>query len=559
MFKHLHVKNYVLIDSLDIEFPEGLVIVTGQTGAGKSIIIGSISLVLGGKADSSIIGEAGDNCVVEAEFDVDPDNAGLKAQLEDCGAEWDDGHLILRRVVARSGRSRAFVNDCPVNVTALSALSSTLIDIHSQHQTLLLHDRKFQLSALDYFAGNAALLAEYSSSYGSWMTQKAELEKLDATIRKMETERDYNAARFAQLDEAALREGELEELELEQKQLANAEDIKENLYAAENTIAPEEGMEGRISMDEALRECERHMDKVMSFVPAAEGLKERLESTRIEIGDILDEVKKINSKVDVSPARLAEVDSRLSKIYDLLQKFSCREVSELIALREELNKTLLDTTELAEKRVELAAEVSASEAATRRLASELRECRQKAAPAFASALTTSLHFLELETAVFEVELQDAPLGPTGSDAVMFKFSASGKNPIDVAKCASGGETSRIMLCLKDMMARYTNMPTMIFDEIDTGVSGSAADKMGSMICRMGDNMQVFAITHLPQVAAKGRAHYLVSKALDPTSGKTLTNIQMLSDDERIQELARMLSGSEITPEAIANAKSLLGY
>ncbi len=558
MFKHLHVKNYVLIDSLDIEFPGGLVIVTGQTGAGKSIIIGSISLVLGGKADSSIIGEAGDNCVVEAEFNVDPQESELKERLEECGAEWDDGHLILRRVVSRSGRSRAFVNDCPVNLPTLSALSSSLIDIHSQHQTMLLHDRKFQLSALDHFAGNTALLDEYSGAYNGWLTQKAELERLDAKIKKMETEREYNAARYAQLDEAGLREGELEELELEQKQLANAEEIKENLYAAEGAIAPEDGVEGRMSMDEVLRECERRMDKVSPFIPATGSLKERLGSVRIEMDDILGEIKKINGGVDVSPDRLAEVEGRLSKIYDLLHKFSCREVSELIALREELNKTLLDTTELAERRAELAAQTAASKAAAEALALQLRERRQKAAPAFASALTSSLHFLELESSVFEVELLDAPLGATGTDAVMFKFSASGKDPIDVAKCASGGEMSRIMLCLKDMMARYTNMPTMIFDEIDTGVSGSAADKMGSMICRMGDNMQVFAITHLPQVAAKGKAHYLVSKSVE-ADGKNITTIHNLSDDERVQELARMLSGSAITPEAIANAKSLLRY
>ncbi len=555
MFSRLHVRNYVLIDSLDIEFPEGLVIITGQTGAGKSILIGSISLLLGARADSSVIGESGDNCIVEAEFDAAGLGNGLRTAVEDCGAEWDGGHLILRRVISRSGRSRAFVNDCPAPLSTLSAISSSLIDIHSQHQTLMLSDRGFRLSVLDHYAGNDALLKEYSTAYSSYVSMKSELEELDRKIRKVEAERDYDEARFSRLDSAGLREGELEELETEQRQLANAEEIKENLFAVEEAFSPE--ADEMMSIDEALRESERRLGKVHSFVPEAGPLQERIASARVELDDILSDVKRINSGIELSQERLDAVESRIALIYDLLHKFSCRDVSELIALRDELGRTLHDSTELSLRREELSSAVDRQLSSARSLAARLHESRAKACGPFAGAVEKSLHYLELQYAVFNVELQDMPMSQTGTDAVAFTFSASGANPVDVAKCASGGEMSRIMLCLKDMMARYTKMPTMIFDEIDTGVSGSTADRMGSMICSMGANMQVFAITHLPQVAAKGRAHYLVTKSIDPETSRSATNISRLSDEERVLEVARMLSGSAVTPAAVANAKSLL--
>ncbi len=556
MFRSLQVRNYVLIDSLDIQFPEGLLIVTGQTGAGKSIIIGSISLVLGAKADASIIGEAGDTCVVEAEFDIAPDNTEARNLLEDANVEWDNGHLILRRVVSRSGRARAFVNDSPVAAGVLSALSNHLIDIHSQHQTLLLSDKKFQLSILDHYAGNTTLLEEYSQAWSMYLSMTHELEELERQISQMDTERDYVQARFAQLGDAALRDGELQELEAEQKQLANAEEIKENLYAIENLIS-DEGDE-HVSLSTALRDCEKRLGKVSAFVPECGDLAERIASSRVEIEDILSEVKRLNSRTDVSQERLIAVESRLSTLYGLLQKFSCREISELIQIRDSLDASLNDSTALALRRDELTKALRTQSGIVNELADKLHESRVKAAPAFASAIQTSLHNLELQHSVFHTEIQDTALCAIGRDSVMFKFSASGKNAVDVAKCASGGEMSRIMLCLKDMMARYTNMPTMIFDEIDSGVSGSVADKIGSMICSMGENMQVFAITHLPQVAAKGQAHYLVSKSIDPATSQSVSSISELSRQERVMELARMLSGSTITPAAIANAKSLLG-
>ncbi len=559
MFSRLYVRNYVLIDSLDIEFPEGLVIITGQTGAGKSILIGSISLLLGARADSSVIGEAGDNCIVEGEFDVPDASPALKAAVEECGAEWDDGRLVLRRVVSRSGRSRAFVNDCPASLSVLSSISSSLIDIHSQHQTLLLSDRGFRLSILDHYAGNAPLLADYSEAWSSYLSLKSELEDLERRIRRMEDERDYDQARFERLDAAGLKEGELEELEAEQKRLANAEEIKENLCAVEEMFSPEDGSAQGMTLDEILREAQKRLGRAAAFVPQLDGLGDRISSARVELDDILSDVKRINAGMEVSQDRLDAVDSRISLIYDLLRKFSCREVTELIALRDELGKTLHDSTEMTLRREELSEQAASRLGLVKSLAAGLHEARRKACGPFADAIQKSLHYLELQYAVFTVELEEVPLGPSGTDAVSFRFSASGKNPVDVAKCASGGEMSRIMLCLKDMMARYTNMPTMVFDEIDTGVSGSTADRMGSMICSMGENMQVFAITHLPQVAAKGRAHYVVSKSTDPASAKSVTRISQVSGQDRVQEIARMLSGSTISQAAILNAEDLLNH
>ena len=558
MLKRLQVKNYVLIDSLEITFPEGLVIITGQTGAGKSILLGSISLVLGAKADASAIGESGDKCVVEAEFNVPSDSSALSALLERNDVEWDDGHLILRRVIGRSGRPRAFVNDSPVSASVLSALSAELIDIHSQHQTLLLSDRRFQMSVLDHFAGNADLLKKCSSAYSEYLSLKSELEELDGRIARIEDERDYNEARFRQLDDASLKEGELGLLEEEQKQLANAEDIKENLFAVEDLFSPEAGTD-RMPLDAVLRESEKRLEKISSFLSSASALAERISSCRVELGDILSDVSDMNSGIEVSQSRLQEVEERISLIYGLMQKFSCKTVGELIAVRDELNEALYDSSVLEMRRDELMRSFKLKKEELDALAAQLHSARVKAAPGLAESIQKSIRSLEMQYAVFEVEVNDAALSASGTDSIVFKFSSTGRNAVDLSKCASGGEMSRIMLCLKDLMARYTNMPTMIFDEIDTGVSGSVADKMGSMICSMGENMQVFAITHLPQVAAKGEAHYLVSKDVDPESLKTVTTIKKLSDEERVLELARMLSGSTLTDAAVANAKDLLGF
>ena len=556
MLNRLQVKNFILIDSLEIDFPEGLIIITGQTGAGKSILLGALSLIMGSKADASMISGDAENCIVEAEFDVDPSDTQMMDELDESGVEWDGGHLIIRRVVNRSGRSRAFVNDSPVSVQVLQSLASRLIDIHTQHQTLLLSDKNFQLGILDHYAGNAQLRSDCAELWREMNSVKAEISQLDAKIARMASERDYNEAQYRQLEAASLSEGELEELEEEQKQLANAEEIKNCLGNAEELFTASTSVDS-LSVDSSLKEVSKLLTKAGRYVSSLSELSDRVDSCRRELDDILSEISTINSRVDLSQERLDEVESRMSLLYGLMQKHSCKDVAELIQVRDNYSDMLFDSTQMEEKKAELEARLSKVSTQLEKVAQQLHQSREKAATSFASDIQASIRGMELSYAVFEVALTETPLCATGCDAVVFRFSASGKNPVDVAKCASGGEMSRIMLALKAMMARYTNMPTMIFDEIDTGVSGSVADKMGSVICAMGADMQVFAITHLPQVAAKGSAHYLVSKEIDPASGEAISKIERLSDEQRVLELARMLSGSVLTDEAIANAKSLL--
>ena len=546
-----------MIDSLEIDFPEGLIIITGQTGAGKSIILGALSLIMGSKADAATVSEGADNCVVEAEFEMGTEEYELKALLEENEVEWEDGHLIVRRVVNRSGRSRAFINDSPVPVQVLQDIASRLIDIHSQHQTLLLSDRQFQMGILDYFAGNSELRERCSSLWRRQSELKNELAVLDSKIARLAGEREYNEAQYQQLESASLRDGELAELEEEQKQLANAEEIKVGLSAVEELFTASSSSGEVLSLDASLKEAVRQLVKVGRYVPVASELSERVDSCRRELDDILSEVSYTNSKVEMSESRLIEVEDRMSLIYGLFQKHGCRTEQELISLRDSLSEMLFDSTQLEEKRSDLLCELDQTTKELENVADKLSESRKSASGDFADSIQSSIRGLELPYAVFEVEILKAPMSASGADSVQFRFSATGRNAVDVAKCASGGEMSRIMLALKAMRARFANMPTMIFDEIDTGVSGSVADKMGSMICDMGAYMQVFAITHLPQVAAKGNAHYLVSKDIDAASSKAVSTIKRLSDDQRVLEIARMLSGSILTDAAIANAESLL--
>ena len=557
MLSRLLVRNFVLIDSLEIDFPEGLIIITGQTGAGKSILLGALSLVMGSKADASMVSENADNCVVEAEFDMDPSDADLRNMLEENDVEWDEGHLIVRRVVNRSGRSRAFMNDSPVPLSVLQDVADRLVDIHSQHQTMMLSDRGFQLETLDHYAGCISLRQECADLYRRLASLRSELRSLDVNIARIAAEKDYNEAQFRQLDAAALRDGELAELEEEQKQLANAEEIKNSLSAAEEYFTAASSQGEILSIDSALKEAGRALTKVARYVPAVSELADRVDSCRRELDDVLCEIASMNSRTDLSEERLETVENRMSLLYGLMQKHACLNEAELIALRDRLSEALFDSTRLEERRDSLKAEIASVSEDLGRAADKLHEFRSSAALNFASAMTESIRGLELPYAVFEVELTSVPVSASGKDSVTFRFSASGRNAVEVAKCASGGELSRIMLALKAMRAKYTNMPTMIFDEIDTGVSGSVADRMGSMICDMGAYMQVFAITHLPQVAAKGSAHYMVSKEIDPVSSKAVSTIKRLSRQERVLEIARMLSGSTLTDAAIANAQSLL--
>ena len=546
MLRSLHVRNYVLIDSLEIDFPEGLVIITGQTGAGKSILLGALGLALGGKADASLVGAHGDSCVVEAEFTVG-DNAALRALMAENDLE-DGDTLLIRRTLNRTGRSRSFVGDEPVSLPVLQALSEHLIDIHSQHQTLRLGDPAFRMSLLDHYAGNNTRLSACCEAWNNLQTLRKELSEVTDRLQKLSAEKEYNEARFARLEAANLRDGELEELEAEQKQLAHAEELKEYLNNCEDILAPSDD---RSPLTAELKEAGKQAARAARFIPALEPLVQRLESARLELEDIADELAGTNDRIDVSPDRLEQVEDRMSLLYDLMKKHGVQTVADLISVRDRLSEALFDSAALEDRRWELEKSLGQAQKAYAAAADALHNARLNASEGFASAIRATLAFLELDRAVFAVDLGAAAEGPTGHDAVRFLFSSTGKTPQDLSKVASGGELSRIMLSLKAMMARYTAMPALIFDEIDAGVSGSAADKMGQMICRMGEDMQVFAITHLPQVAAKGDAHYLVTKENDVTA------IRPLSREGRIREIARLLSGSVITGAAVANAEALL--
>ena len=544
MLQSLTISNYILIGSLETRFPEGLVIISGETGAGKSILLGALSLVLGAKAESSMVGPAGDNCVVEATFGTDETIRGI---LREADLPYEGESLTLRRTVARSGRSRSFANDEPVSVSVLQELSTRLVDIHSQHQTLLLADARFRLQALDLWAGAGATRQECALAWNALLEAKRQLSTLEERFSNAQKEQDYHSARWEKLSQAQLLPGELDALEAEHKQLSHAGEIKQLLCAAENLLAPEEEQ----TPSSQLHQAARLLEKAGRFIPSLEPLAGRLESARVELEDIAQEVRSAGERTEVSPQRLQQVEERISLLYGLLQKHGCTSVEELIAERDRLEGLVLDATQLGGELQKAGARVEELRQRHAAFCEKLHQLRGKAVPGFSEAVQQQLRQLELEGALFRVSLEQGPAGPDGSDTVRFLFSATGAEPADVGKTASGGELSRIMLSLKSVMARFTQMPTLVFDEIDAGVSGSTADKMGSLVCEMGTRMQVFAITHLPQVAAKGNAHYLVRK----TDGST--SVQILDHEGRVQELARMLSGATITPAAIANAKSLL--
>ena len=535
MLRSLHIRNYILIDSLDIKFPEGLVIITGQTGAGKSILLGALGLLAGDKADPGMISEGAETCVVEGEFDT------------------PEGLRIVRRVIYSSGRSRSFIDDCPVQLQELSDLCSHLIDIHSQHNSLLLTDKQFQLSLLDNFAGNGKLLDNCRSGWKALGECRRELEDARERLKRDAAEHDYNEAQYRELSAAALKEGELPELEEEQKALANASEIRERLATALELFRPS----GREGISESLREARKSVDHAGRYLPELLPLGERIESARIELEDIFAEAEDAAERIDVSGERLEAVEQRLSLIYRLLTKHSCKTVEELTEVRDRFGAAVSGSEGLSELCTELELKLQGLQKVYDDCCRNLSAARSAAAPRLAEEVAGNLRYLELERAAFEVELLPAAPSASGTDGISFKFAADGRAGTDVAKCASGGEISRIMLSLKAVMARFQGMPTLIFDEIDSGVSGSVADKMGSMICRMGETMQVISITHLPQVAAKGSAHFVVSKRFDESGSRSISGIRQVSGDERVQEIARLLSGASITPEALANAKSLL--
>lgn len=536
MLSRLSISNYALISSLDITFPDGLVIITGETGAGKSILLGALSLVLGKRADSSVFCDNTCNCVVEAEFH------------DKSGEEY-----ILRRVITPAGRSRSFLNDEPVSLADLAAISNRIIDIHGQHQHLLLTDPDYRLGVIDHFAGTAPLLDEYKKIYDEYTAVEDEAASLEKSIAEEERDAEYRQFQLHKLQEAALVSGEMEALEQEQKALAHAEDIRTGLDAAYACLNPHD-----ISVSQLLKDAATRLSKFAAWDDRLESLAARLESSRIEISDIEREIEDISSSVTVSPQRLDEVEERMSLIYSLERKYGCADVDELIALRDSLATALGGTEQMRDRLSALRQRQQELGTQREALARRLSEQRRAASEALSEALQEAVRSLEMPHAVFRAEISGkGRLTATGGDNLDFMFSANGEQSLrDISKVASGGELSRVMLALKGLLARYTSMPTMIFDEIDTGVSGRIADKMGNMIGRMGQNMQIMAITHLPQIASKKGAHYLVYKEFGP-DGKASTGIRRIEGEERVMEVARMLSGSELTPAAVENARELL--
>lgn len=533
---HLSITNYALISSLDISFPDGLVIITGETGAGKSILLGALSLLLGKRADSSVFSDNTRNCVVEAEFH------------DKSGEEY-----ILRRVITPAGRSRSFLNDEPVSLSELSAISGKIIDIHGQHQHLLLTDPDFRLSVIDHFAGNEDLLDRYRKVFGEYTRISQEIAALHSAIAEAERDAEYRQFQLDKLTEARLESGEMEALEQEQQALAHAEDIKSGLDAADSLLNAEE-----FSVAGQLKEAVARLSRYTSYDPRLQSLADRLDSCRIEISDVEQEIETISSGITVSPQRLEAVEERMSMLYSLMRKYDCQDVDGLIAYRDSLASALAGTEDMQERLAGL--ETQLEETGKRRdsLASELSSRRSDASEALSGQLQEAVRSLEMPHAVFRATVtRHDRLDASGGDTLDFMFSANGSSSLrDISKVASGGELSRVMLALKGLLARYMSMPTMIFDEIDTGVSGRIADKMGDMIGRMGRDMQIFAITHLPQIASKKGAHYLVFKEFGP-DGNARTGIRRLEGEERVMEVARMLSGSELTPAAVENARELL--
>lgn len=534
MLQRLSIENYALIDHLDIQFPGDLVIITGETGAGKSVLMGALSLLLGAKADASAIKDKNRNCVVEAEFC-------------DQGRE-----VILRRVVSPAGRSRVFVDDEPVSLDELRELSTRLVDIHSQHQHLLLADRRFQLSALDGFAGLGDMMESYKALYEEYVSKRRELAELTDAIALDEKEREYIEFQYEKLNSARLSAGELQELEQEQTILSSSEQIKEYIARAEQLFEGEEN-----SIESSLREMEGILSRLTSYIPEFEDLRARVESSRIELKDVYEDVAAKGANINYSPKRLEEVDNRLALLYDLMRKHGVDSVEALIELRDNLSQRLSKGLDRSLEKEALEKKLSSLEKECSEMAMAIHSSRVAASPELSTVLQQKIRSLEMPLANFEVSvrLRDSFAGD-GQDDIVFLFNANGGQLQELSKCASGGELSRIMLCLKSLMASYVGMPTMVFDEIDTGVSGSIADKMGELIVEMGRNMQIFAITHLPQVASKGSAHFLVYKESDGDQ-MPQTKIKEISGEQREREIARMLSGSNLTPEALANARVLL--
>jgi DNA repair protein RecN (Recombination protein N) len=548
MLIKLYVQNYALIKELDVELENGLTIITGETGAGKSILMGALSLILGTRADSSVLLDKNEKCIVEGTFHIeeyDLNEFFISNELD------YETVTTLRREINPAGKSRAFINDTPVTVNLLKELGDKLIDIHSQHQTLMLNDNSFQLSLIDSFS-DIKQKSVYRETFLNWRKVKKEFSAIKEKADKNRADLEYYQFQYKQLEEASLKQGEQTELETEQEMLGHAEEIKLALSTSSDLFYAE-----GISILSMLREVKSNLSRIRTFLPESEGLLTRLESGLIEFDDLAAEIEKLAVSIEADPHRLATVNNRLDDIYSLIQKHHVNDLNELIIKKEEI-KDLINSIVTSDERLNelenlLEKEVSSLKA----LSEEISKKRKNVLPEIESRVTSLLRQLGIPNAKFKISLTHLKeFTPTGIDQADFLFSANKQiEPENLAKIASGGELSRVMLSLKSLLTKNNNLPTIIFDEIDSGVSGEVADKVGQILSGMGQYMQVINITHLPQVASRGTRHYHVYK--DDTDNSTFTRVKLLSPEERILEVARLLSGSEVTETAMKNARELL--
>lgn len=550
MLKQLYIKNFTLIDELNIQMHPGFSVITGETGAGKSIILGAIGLLLGNRADSKSIKAGRDRCVIEAHFDLS--KYDMQQFFTDNDIDEDLSDTIIRRELTAAGKSRAFINDTPVSLTKMRELGEQLVDIHSQHQNLLLQKEDFQLNVVDIIAQDEKQRKNYEAAYNQYKQTNQKQNALKAEIEKNRENEDFLRFQFKELDEAQLQNGEQEELEQEYEMLSHSEDIKTALYQADNHLSGDDG-----NIIERLKQASEQLANIKDVYPEVTELLERIDSSYIELKDIAQEINGLTDHVEFDPARLETINERLDKLNSLQQKFHVRDLGELIETYHQLKEQLSHIDHSDEDVEALEQEVTQLLEKAQKQAKELTAIRTKAAKKVEEEMKQRLIPLGIPNVRFCISLTEKPLSHDGGDKVSFLFSANKSTPLQpVTQVASGGEIARVMLSLKAMISGAVKLPTIIFDEIDTGVSGKIAEKMAQIMVEMGNHeRQVLSITHLPQIAAMGSHHYKVSK--EETDEGTISRMTELSQQERVQEIAQMLSGSDVSEAALANAKELL--
>ena len=547
----MSIENYALIQQLELELSPSLNIITGETGAGKSILLGALGLIMGNRADTAVLKDSGRNCVIEGLFDMG--GYGLETFFDENELDYER-HTVIRRIVTPAGKSRAYVNDLPVQLATLRELAAHLIDIHSQNQGVLVADGEFRIRVLDSLADNRGLRAEYGRAYRALREREPEVARLREEVGRNRRDEEYMRFQWQQIAALGLHEGELQELEAEQRELSNAEGILAALSEAGGLMENDE-----TGVLAALKTAEAALQRLGGVLEGTSDLAARIHSAYVELKDVSGEVASLAGRIEDNPARLEAVDNRIGAVSDLMRRYGAASSDELLALGNDLATRLEAITDSDAEIAELEAETGALRVTAEGLAAAVTASRTAASALFDEAVGRVLARLGMPSARFVTEITPSgALSPSGADSVRFLFNANGGEGLQsLERIASGGETSRVMLALKSIVARSTKLPTILFDEIDTGVSGKIADAMGRIIAELGDSMQVVNITHLPQVASKGETHFLVYKEASPSGN--VTRIRLLDREARVGEIAKMLSGSEVTEAAVAQARALLGY